>query len=94
MAKTVTNEFQNVNYTVVGITHTRWVGGEFTVRQFFVAHKGYLHRDAVAAMAFEVREAGYGSKAVVDSITLVYTARLPQGDYITYAEYVKRWYKR
>jgi hypothetical protein len=88
------NEHQNVRYTVVHVTHTRWVGGEFTVRRMFVAHKGYLSREQVSKMAFEAPEMGYGAKAVVDSITLVYNDRLPEGSYITYAEYVKRWYLR
>lgn len=87
MAKPTTNEHQNVNYTVVGITHTRWIGGDVTVRHIFVCKKGYLTRDEVTKMAFEDKADGYGSKAVVDSVTLLYGNRVPEGVYMTYSAY-------
>lgn len=88
------NEYNNVRYTLIGVTHSRWVGGQFTVSRMTVAHKGYLHREAIAEMTFDAPEQGYGAKAVVDSVALIYSERLPEGSFITYAEWVKRWYGR
>jgi hypothetical protein len=78
---------------MVGLTHTKWVGGEVTVRQIFVVKKGYLSRVEVAKMAFEEKANGYGSKAVVDSVTLLYGNRVPEGVYMTYAGYKQSLYR-
>jgi len=78
---------------MVGLTHTKWVGGEVTVRRIFVVKKGYLSREEVANMAFEDKAGGYGSKAVVDSVTLLYGDRVPEGVYMTYSAYKKNLYR-
>jgi hypothetical protein len=93
MAKPTTNEFQNVGHTMVGLTHTKWVGGEVTVRNIFVVKKGYLSRQEVADMAFEEKAEGYGSKAIVDSVTLLYGNRVPEGVYMTYSAYKNNLYR-
>jgi hypothetical protein len=93
MAKPTTNEHQNVGHTMVGLTHTKWVGSDVTVRRIFVVKKGYLSREEVAGMAFEEKENGYGSKAVVDSVTLLYGDRVPEGVYMTYSGYRHNLYR-
>lgn len=93
MAKPTTNEHQNVGHTMVGLTYTKWIGGEVTVRRIFVVKKGYLSREEVAGMAFEEKANGYGSKAVVDSVTLLYGNRVPEGVYMTYSAYKKQLHR-
>lgn len=91
--KPTTNEYQNVRHTMVGLTHTKWVGSEVTVRRIFVVKKGYLSREEVAKMAFEEKASGYGSKAIVDSVTLLYGDRVPEGVYMTYSGYKRTLYR-
>jgi hypothetical protein len=78
---------------MVGLTHTSWIGGRVTVCQIFVVKKGYLSREEVAKMAFEEKADGYGSKAVVDSVTLLYGDRVPEGVYMPYSAYKKQLHR-